>query len=87
MSRKQIILDTSAEGSADVTVEGQNPIVINTSDRRKKLCSEDKIRIANGDILELIPGHYVFKYKFLPVQRHISSSETLEKVFIQRKRC
>lgn len=31
-------------------------------DQRKKLASQDKCSITNGDILELIPGNHTFKY-------------------------
>ncbi|KAJ4976556.1 hypothetical protein NE237_001662 [Protea cynaroides] len=62
VSRKQISLKVLADGSAEVVVEGSNPIVIRAGDERKKLCSKDEATIAQGDILELIPGHHVFKY-------------------------
>ncbi|XP_042517579.1 tyrosyl-DNA phosphodiesterase 1 isoform X3 [Macadamia integrifolia] len=62
VSRKHISLKASLDGSAEVVVEGSNPVVIRAGDQRKKLYSKDKATIAHGDILELIPGHHVFKY-------------------------
>ncbi|XP_010240926.1 PREDICTED: tyrosyl-DNA phosphodiesterase 1 isoform X2 [Nelumbo nucifera] len=85
LSRKHITLNASIDGSVDVVVEGSNPIVINSGDQRRKLYSRDKIRIADGDILELIPGHYTFKYVRSTVDKHIASSQAHKRVSYKGK--
>lgn len=63
LSRKHLsITVSSTNASAEIFVEGTNPVVIRTHDQRKKLFSREKFTITDGDILELIPGHYLFKY-------------------------
>ncbi|TYJ12942.1 hypothetical protein E1A91_A10G016300v1 [Gossypium mustelinum] len=62
LSRKHIALTTSPDGSADLLVEGTNPVVIRSGEVRKKLVSREKTAINNGDIIELIPGNHLFKY-------------------------
>lgn len=42
--------------------EGTNPVVVRARNERKKLLSGEKCTIGNGDVLEMIPGHYIFKY-------------------------
>ncbi|KAF5474729.1 hypothetical protein F2P56_006600 [Juglans regia] len=63
LSRKHITLTASADGSsANLFVEGTNPIVINSGNKRRKLCSQESATISDGAIIELIPGHHFFKY-------------------------
>lgn len=63
LSRKHITLHVSASDlSAQIVVEGTNPVVIRSKGKRKKLLSGEKWTIDNDDIVELIPGHYLFKY-------------------------
>ncbi|KAL2473374.1 tyrosyl-DNA phosphodiesterase-related [Forsythia ovata] len=62
LSRKHLELNISANGYAEILVEGTNPVVVRTENERKKLLSGDKWTIGSGDIMELIPGHYLFKY-------------------------
>ncbi|KAL6554282.1 hypothetical protein OROMI_019955 [Orobanche minor] len=42
--------------------EGTNPVVVRSKNGRKKLLPGEKSKIQTGDVLELIPGHYFFKY-------------------------
>lgn len=56
--------------------EGPNPVIINSRDQRKKICSQEKMKIVHGDVLELIPGSFYFKYKSLTFEKHYSSSTT-----------
>ncbi|KAI3829368.1 hypothetical protein L1987_03490 [Smallanthus sonchifolius] len=63
LSRKHLSVTVSFDGSTQVAVEGTNPVVIRSQDQRKKLLSHEKLTIKDGDIIELIPGHYLFKYK------------------------
>ncbi|XP_061354447.1 tyrosyl-DNA phosphodiesterase 1 isoform X2 [Gastrolobium bilobum] len=65
LSRKHLSLSASADGSANLLVEGTNPIVVNSGNKRTKLNSKEKATISNGDIIELIPGHHLFKYQVL----------------------
>ncbi|KAL8461355.1 hypothetical protein ACS0TY_032727 [Phlomoides rotata] len=64
LSRRHLAVNTVADGSADIVVEGTNPIVIRTKGQRKKLMSGEKWKIQSGDVIELIPGHHFFKYVF-----------------------
>ncbi|XP_043688917.1 tyrosyl-DNA phosphodiesterase 1 isoform X2 [Telopea speciosissima] len=76
VSRKHISLKASVDGSVEVVVEGSNPVVIRAGDQRKKLYSKDKATIAHGNILELIPGHHVFKYVTSAGAKDTSSPQT-----------
>ncbi|KAK6932362.1 Tyrosyl-DNA phosphodiesterase I [Dillenia turbinata] len=62
LSRKHITLTPTINGSADLLVEGTNPVVINSGVERRKLSSREKCEISDGDVIELIPGHHFFKY-------------------------
>ncbi|XVE51161.1 hypothetical protein DITRI_Ditri02bG0017000 [Diplodiscus trichospermus] len=62
LSRKHIALTTFPDGSADLLVEGTNPVVVRSGELRKKLSSHEKAAITNGDVIELIPGDHFFKY-------------------------
>ncbi|GMH15800.1 hypothetical protein Nepgr_017641 [Nepenthes gracilis] len=62
LSRKHLSLSASADGSADLIVEGMNPIVVHSNGQRMKVSLREKVTINNGDIVELIPGQYIFKY-------------------------
>ncbi|KAJ3705221.1 hypothetical protein LUZ61_008926 [Rhynchospora tenuis] len=63
VSRKHVSLNASANGTIEVLVEGPNPIIVCSQGQRKKICSNDKVLIKDGDIVELIPGTHLFKYK------------------------
>ncbi|XP_022142241.1 tyrosyl-DNA phosphodiesterase 1 [Momordica charantia] len=65
ISRKHITLTTSADGSAKLLVEGTNPVVVNSGNGRKKFCPRENAALQDGDVIELIPGHYLFKYASL----------------------
>ncbi|KAK0578297.1 hypothetical protein LWI29_008219 [Acer saccharum] len=62
LSRKHLTLTAAADGSANLLVEGTNPVVVKSGDQRKKLKSNEHVSIFDGDIIELIPGHHFFKY-------------------------
>ncbi|KAL3627567.1 tyrosyl-DNA phosphodiesterase 1 [Castilleja foliolosa] len=62
LSRRHVAVNVSADGSADIIIEGTNPVVVRSKYERKKLLSGEKWKIHTGDIIELIPGHYFFKY-------------------------
>lgn len=59
--------------------EGANPIVIRKKNERKKLVSGQKLKIETGDILELIPGHYFFKYVTITREKNETSTPTRQK--------
>ncbi|KAL0928058.1 hypothetical protein M5K25_002294 [Dendrobium thyrsiflorum] len=42
--------------------EGPNPVIFKSGNQRRKLSSQEKLFIDDGDILELIPGNHFFKY-------------------------
>ncbi|KAK7405871.1 hypothetical protein VNO78_07482 [Psophocarpus tetragonolobus] len=63
LSRKHLTLTASSDGSANLIVEGTNPIVVNSGNKRRKLNPKEEATIFYGDIIELIPGHHLFKYR------------------------
>ncbi|XP_073222677.1 tyrosyl-DNA phosphodiesterase 1 isoform X2 [Cicer arietinum] len=65
LSRKHLTITASTDGSANLLVEGTNPIVVNSKNKRRKLNSKETITISDGDVIELIPGHHLFKYQVL----------------------
>ncbi|KAI4295847.1 hypothetical protein L6164_035847 [Bauhinia variegata] len=73
VSRKHMTLTASADGSANLIVEGTNPIIVNSGNKRRKLNSQEKATISYGDIIELIPGHHFFKYDAPAGERNASS--------------
>ncbi|XP_076922636.1 tyrosyl-DNA phosphodiesterase 1-like [Bidens hawaiensis] len=80
LSRKHLSVTVSADGSVEVAVEGTNPVVVRSQGQRKKLLSREKLIIKDGDIIELIPGHYLFKYKALNgVKKSDSNSPNTQK--------
>ncbi|KAJ0081227.1 hypothetical protein Patl1_11058 [Pistacia atlantica] len=80
LSRKHLTLTASTDGFATLYVEGSNPVVVKSGEQRKKLTSSEHVSIANGDIIELIPGHHFFKYVTLPQKRPSSHESTKEDV-------
>ncbi|KAJ9566540.1 hypothetical protein OSB04_002506 [Centaurea solstitialis] len=84
LSRKHLSLTVSSDGSsAEVLVEGTNPVVIRSQDKRKKLLSREKLTIRYGDIIELIPGHHLFKYVPFDGIRKTSSPNTQKRPLIE----
>ncbi|VFQ81701.1 unnamed protein product [Cuscuta campestris] len=65
ISRKHLTVIATSGGSAEVFVEGTNPVVIRSKGLRKKLLSGERWEINDGDVVELIPGHYCFRYTAL----------------------
>ncbi|GER27220.1 tyrosyl-DNA phosphodiesterase-related [Striga asiatica] len=65
LSRQHIAVSVSDDGSADIIVEGTNPVVVRSKGERKKLLSGEKQKIQAGDVIELLPGHYFFKVEIL----------------------
>ncbi|CAN6690048.1 unnamed protein product [Malus baccata var. baccata] len=65
LSRKHLVLTIDASDSAVLVVEGTNPIVVKSGSNRKKLFPKENATIRNGDVIELIPGHFLFEYKTL----------------------
>lgn len=62
LSRKHLTLTAAVDGTADLFVEGTNPVVVNSGNKRKKLSSRESISVVDGDIIELIPGDHLFKF-------------------------
>ncbi|CAL5345833.1 unnamed protein product [Camellia sinensis] len=73
LSRKHLNLVASSDSSAHLIVEGTNPIVIRSQDQRRKIKSRERVKIKHGDIIELIPGHYYFKYVTMAPEKNSSS--------------
>ncbi|KAL1205929.1 Tyrosyl-DNA phosphodiesterase 1 [Cardamine amara subsp. amara] len=67
LSRKHITIITSTSGSASLSVEGTNPVVIRSSGDgdRKKVKPREEVSLTNNDLIELIPGHHFFKLVLL----------------------
>ncbi|XP_050215287.1 tyrosyl-DNA phosphodiesterase 1 isoform X1 [Mercurialis annua] len=62
LSRNHLSLTATADGSAFLTPEGSNPVVVKSGDERKKVRAGEKVPIISGDVIELIPGHHFFKF-------------------------
>ncbi|KAJ1408104.1 SMAD/FHA domain superfamily [Sesbania bispinosa] len=73
LSRKHLTLTASPDGSANLHVVGTNPIVVNSRNKRRKLNTQETATISDGDIIELIPGHHLFKYQVLRGDKRSSS--------------
>ncbi|CAN1319058.1 Tyrosyl-DNA phosphodiesterase 1, partial [Linum perenne] len=77
ISRNHLTLTITSTGSAHLSVDGTNPVVVKSGDRREKLSRGEKKLIRNGDVIELIPGHHFFKY--LPAGGGGASSSSFPK--------
>ncbi|PSR98436.1 Tyrosyl-DNA phosphodiesterase [Actinidia chinensis var. chinensis] len=73
LSRKHLTITASTDGSADVIVEGSNPVVVRSQDQRKKILSQERVKIKHGDVIELIPGHHLFQFVTLAAEKNSSS--------------
>lgn len=73
LSRKHLTLTASPDASAVLAVEGTNPIVVKSENTRKKLFPKDNATIHHGDVIELIPGHYLFKYNTLSGNENVDA--------------
>ncbi|EPS64521.1 hypothetical protein M569_10259, partial [Genlisea aurea] len=62
LSRRHLSINVLADTSASILVEGSNPVVLRSSNGRKKLSSGQKSTIQPGDVIEMLPGQYFFKY-------------------------
>lgn len=60
--------------------DGTNPVVVNSGNSRSKLHSREHVTINGGDLLELIPGHYFFKYVVLGGDKNVSFLDTHKRV-------
>ncbi|KAM5588614.1 tyrosyl-DNA phosphodiesterase 1 [Rosa sericea] len=65
LSRNHLSLTAAADSDADLVVEGSNPVVVTSGNDRKKLYHKESVTIRDGDIIELIPGQYIFQYRKL----------------------
>ncbi|ESQ41487.1 hypothetical protein EUTSA_v10012972mg [Eutrema salsugineum] len=72
LSRKHITIIASTSGSASLSVEGTNPVVIRSSGggERKKIHPREEVSLTNDDLIELIPGHHFFKLVLLPPENN-----------------
>lgn len=85
LSRKHLSLTPQPHhASLQLMVEGTNPVVIRSKDQRKKLLSREKLTIRDGDIIELIPGHYLYKYKAFDGVTRTSSPNTQKRPLIDK---
>ncbi|XP_071720314.1 tyrosyl-DNA phosphodiesterase 1 isoform X2 [Rutidosis leptorrhynchoides] len=83
LSRKHVSITVSTDGSAQLSVEGTNPVVIRSQDQRKKLLSRETFTIRDSDIIELIPGHYLFMFKSYDSVRKQSSVNTQKRPLVE----
>ncbi|XP_058768461.1 tyrosyl-DNA phosphodiesterase 1-like [Vicia villosa] len=79
LSRKHLTITTSTDGTANLHVEGTNPVVVNSGNKRRKLNSKETVTISNGDVIELIPGHHLFKYHVLQKSSSGADKEARER--------
>eukprot|EP00250_Pteridium_aquilinum_P016998 c23402_g1_i3 orf=440-2491(-) len=86
LSRKHISIHAS-DGMFQVTVEGQNPIVLKRGTERHELRHQEKASICAGDVLELLPGKHAFK---LIADSSINTEATIaaeqKQLLVKRKR-
>lgn len=73
VSRKHISLHGSSDGVVELIVEGPNPVIFKSGNLKRRLSSQEKTIINDGDIVELIPGNHFFKY-VKAVEELVSSS-------------
>uniref|UniRef100_A0A0D9WZP9 Uncharacterized protein n=1 Tax=Leersia perrieri TaxID=77586 RepID=A0A0D9WZP9_9ORYZ len=74
VSRKHLSLHATVDGSIEVVVEGPNPIIVRSEGQRRKVCAQERVKIAHDDVLELIPGKYFVKYVNVGDNHKISTS-------------
>ncbi|XP_068668443.1 tyrosyl-DNA phosphodiesterase 1 [Aristolochia californica] len=87
VSRKHVSFNTSADGSIEMVVEGSNPVIVQSGLERKRLNCHDKATICHGDIIEMIPGNFSYKYKTLESEKHESPEKhSEERTTLKRKR-
>ncbi|KAG9454151.1 hypothetical protein H6P81_007055 [Aristolochia fimbriata] len=86
VSRKHVSLNTSSDGSIEVVVEGPNPIIVQSGLERKRLNCRDKATILHGDMIEMIPGSFIYKYKILESEKHGSTEKLSEEQTLTLKR-
>ncbi|CAM9000709.1 unnamed protein product [Rhodiola kirilowii] len=79
LSRRHITLTASSNGSAQLLVEGTNPVVVTSGDVRKKLYNREKIRLMDGDVVEMIPSHHYFKYVTLVGDGDVKELESADR--------
>ncbi|KAL6207085.1 hypothetical protein ACLB2K_024330 [Fragaria x ananassa] len=68
LSRNHLSLTAAADASsssAALVVEGSNPVVVTSGNDRRKLCHKDSVTIRDGDVIEMIPGKYLYQYRTL----------------------
>ncbi|CAH2072705.1 unnamed protein product [Thlaspi arvense] len=72
LSRKHITIIASTTGTASLSVEGTNPVVVRSSGggERKKVNPREEVSLTNDDLIELIPGHHFFKLVLLPSENN-----------------
>ncbi|MQM11219.1 hypothetical protein Taro_044118 [Colocasia esculenta] len=78
VSRRHASLHASGDGGAELVVEGPNPVAFRSGNQRRMLFSRSKASVINGDVLELIPGRYFFRYVSQDSEKHTSPSNTDE---------
>ncbi|MCO5569313.1 hypothetical protein L7F22_023025 [Adiantum nelumboides] len=86
VSRKHISIHAS-NGMFQVTVEGQNPVVLKKGTERQELKHQEKASICAGDVLELLPGKHAFQLT-MPSSKNAEAMVNVEqpKVLTKRKR-
>lgn len=87
VSRKHISIHATSDGSFQIIVEGQNPVVVGMGTERRVLTSQSKAVLHVGDTIELLPGKHAFKltgvsYKTSDAGRSAEG----ERLLVKRKR-
>ncbi|KAG0470916.1 hypothetical protein HPP92_017616 [Vanilla planifolia] len=77
ISRKHVSMHGSSDGIVELIVEGPNPIVFKSGGQKRKLCSQERAYLDDGDILEFIPGNHSFKYVKIATEPPSSSGRAL----------
>lgn len=78
VSRKHVSLKASPDGSFELSVDGQNPVVIKSGSKKSKLLPNTKASVASGDIIEFLPGKLPYKLIIEPAKDELVLQSSLE---------
>ncbi|KAG0599541.1 hypothetical protein M758_12G160100 [Ceratodon purpureus] len=78
VSRNHVSLNASPDGTCELSVDGQNPVVIKSGSGKTKLLPKTKASIASGDIIEFLPGKLPYKLVFEPAQAVLMLQSSVE---------
>uniref|UniRef100_A0A7I3ZYA7 PNK FHA domain-containing protein n=1 Tax=Physcomitrium patens TaxID=3218 RepID=A0A7I3ZYA7_PHYPA len=90
VSRKHVVLKTSSDCTFELSVIGQNPVVIKSGSGKRKLLPNARALISAGDIIEFLPGKMPYKLTLEPTEDelvHHSSRDVQSRRSSQAAHC